>query len=147
QLDHPSEVHTGPVVLPEGDLLVIFRDQRWVKVNPDTGKRVDEGSVKSERQAQRMAAEGSLLTGVARHTSRTPGGHRVALNTVLREGVSGSYEPEEWTLGPILESYGNLLVVPLERVWEETRSLGVALLEADTLAPRAVLEFGRAASW
>jgi hypothetical protein len=147
QLEHRSEVHTGPVVLPGGDLLAIFRDQRWVRVHPGTGKRVAEGTVKSERQAQKMAAEGALMVGVARNMSRTPSGHRVALNAVLREGMSGSYEPEEWTLGPILETLGDLLAVPLERVWEETRSLGVALLDNDTLVPRAVLELGRAASW
>lgn len=146
-LDHPAEIHTGPVALPDGDLLVIFRDQRWVRLQPTTGKRTDEGRVKSERQAQKMAAEGAPLVGVARTISRTSSGHRVALNAVLREGYRATYEPEDWTLGPIVEMVGSTLAIPLERVWEETRSLGVALLDADSLEPQGVVELGRASSW
>lgn len=64
ELHDDCRVDGSPLVRPDGELIVLFTDGRWLHIDPKTGKRREEGRVRGEEHERAIRAECDELVGV-----------------------------------------------------------------------------------
>lgn len=155
ELPHPAAMIQQPVRFPEGDLLFVFADQSWMRLQPRDGAFVEEGTVRTEDEANKLRARGRPIVPAyddevsygQRKIELRSDGLRVMGGRSKRENdrpgpTTGEYPIDEWSPDDYIDLVGDKLVVWLEKKWDGKIAGAIGLFEPTSLEPLRLIELG-----
>lgn len=158
ELPHPAALYKAPVRYPDGDLMVVFHDQSWMKLHPRNGDTHEEGHVRSDVEAQELLDRGRPLQPRASNRVRYSGHQvriifdelRVERDDDATAALPDRYEPpapsageypiDEWKPDDYVDLVGDKLAVWLKRTWGDRTRVGIGLFEPTSLEPLRLIE-------
>lgn len=158
ELPHPAALYKAPVRYPDGDLMLVFHDQSWMKLHPRDGAFRDEGHVRSDVEAQALLDRGHSLHPRSDDAVHY-GGHRLRILFgelhVERDDdppaapperyeppapSEGAYPIDEWKPDDYVDLVGDKLAVWLKRTWGDRTRVAIGLFEPTSLEPLGLIE-------
>jgi hypothetical protein len=154
ELPHPSKLLKRPRELADGDILLVFTDQSWMRVGARDGSCRAEGTVRSDREVETIE-KGSREVSRKLGSFASYGRRRVDLSG---DGFSirddehknspeeppgpavGKYPIDEWHPKTWVALAGGRLATLLSRSWNDRTRIAVGIFEATSLEPLRLLE-------
>jgi hypothetical protein len=143
----------GKIRSKEEQLLLVFQDQSWAKVDRHTGAVLESGRVTNDDQLSVITSSYKSILPESFKNKVNDGGSQIELESDhlevssvgRRDNVSpkaGKYPLEDWKVEKHIGIVEQKVVVWLENKWDDKKHLALGILALPSLEPRRLLKFG-----